>query len=100
MDWFVPLVLVVQALFVLSTGYEIALPKPRATRARPRYPYLGLLMLVGAFMSWGISENHPRAAGVVLARFGSAILVGMAIVLLLIALRERRGLDKGQGPST
>jgi hypothetical protein len=96
MDWFVPLVLVVQAAIVLSTGYEIALARPGTKRARPRYAYLGLLMLVGAFMSWAISENHPRAPGAVLAHFGSAILVGMAIVLLLIALRARRGLDNGQ----
>jgi hypothetical protein len=100
MDWFVPLVLVVQAGFVLSTGYEIALAKPRLTRARPRYLYLGFLMLVGAFMSWGISENHPQAPGAVLARFGSAVLVGMALVLLMSALRERRGVDKDQNPST
>jgi hypothetical protein len=93
MDWFVPLTLILQAGLILGAIFHIAMEKPSAKKPRPRYLSYGLSLVVCAFASWEVSGNHAAVAGADLARLGAPLLLGMAIVMLLMAAREHRGLD-------
>jgi hypothetical protein len=97
MDWFVNVMLVIQAGLVLTMIYGLGFERPTARRPGPRYLSIGFSLLLSAIVSWEISAAHRQAGGAALLRMGAPLLLGMGIVLLLLALRQRRGLDGPMG---
>ena len=96
MDWFVPVMLAAQAGLLLAVVYALGVERPSANRPAPRYLSIGFSLLVSAMVSWEIADRHAAAGGAAVLRYGAALLMGMAIVMLLLDLRRRRGLESGK----
>jgi hypothetical protein len=85
--------LCVQAAMVLVVAWTILMARPRPGRPRPIWTSLGFALVVTAGTSAQIADKHHPDAGARLLEYGSGVLLGMALVSLLVALRQRLGRD-------
>jgi hypothetical protein len=91
MSTLVIIMLCLQVAIVIVTAYAIGFRKPTPAKPRPIWFSFGISLIVIAGVSWQIGGDHARNPGAVLLGLGSAFLLGMAVVVLLLDLRERRG---------
>jgi len=84
--------LAAQAAVLIAATLSMAI-RPTKSRPRPLWINLALSLVLVASTSWTIAAHHEGAAGVELLRFGSPLLLGFALAMILMALRQRRGLE-------
>jgi hypothetical protein len=87
------LMLAVQVGIFLATAFAVLAGRPRPDRPRPAWSSLALSLVVVAGTSWRIADSHAGEPGAELLEFGSALLLGMALMSILLLVRQRRGLD-------
>ena len=86
--------LAVQAGLILVTALTILQAKPSPGRPRPIWSTLAIALIISASTSYQIADHHRGADGGELLEYGSGVLMGMALVCLMVLLRQRRGTDK------
>jgi drug/metabolite transporter (DMT)-like permease len=85
--------LVVQAAILLVTIWT-ALFRRRAPKGQPSlWSGIAFAMVIIAGTSIKIAESHSGQPGTDILSLGAPLLLGMAIMAILIVLRQRRGLD-------
>ncbi len=84
--------LCVQAAFVLVTIFS-TLKKTDTGRARSIWSSIAIGLVVAAGASFQIADKHRAADGSELLEYGSGVMLGMAILSLLILLRQRLGTE-------
>jgi|GEM_PF-5175936 len=82
-----------QAAIFLVTIYTILTAKSDGTQRRPFWSSLTVALVIVAGTSWQIGEKHAGQPGADILTYVSPLLLGMAIMAALFALRRRRGLD-------
>ncbi|HEX5184228.1 MAG TPA: hypothetical protein VFW19_13910 [Allosphingosinicella sp.] len=87
--------LCVQALFVLVAIFSV-LKKPNSARSRPIWSSLAIGLILAAATSFDIADKHRGADGSELLEYGSGVMLGMAILSLLVLLRQRLGTDSAR----
>ena len=85
--------LAVQVALLLVTAFTILKAKPSPGRPRPIWSSLAIALIISASTSSQIADHHRGADGGELLEYGSGVLMGMAIVCLLVLLRQRLGTD-------
>ena len=85
--------LAVQIALLLVTAFTILKAKPSPGRPRPIWSSLAIALIISASTSFQIASDHRGADGGELLEYGSGVLMGMAIVCLLVLLRQRLGTD-------
>ena len=89
--------LLVDLGIVLATAFGVAMRKPTADRLRPIWSTFVIALLIGGSTSLNIAGDHGGQPGADILAFVGPMMVGMAIMGALIALRERHG--AGSRPS-
>ncbi len=79
---------------LLATAFALVLRKSTPTKSRSVWISLAFSLTVISAVSWNIADRHSTEPGVELLHFGSPLLLGMAIALSMMAIRDRRGLDR------
>jgi hypothetical protein len=79
----------VQAFFVLVAIWTMLRAKATNERGRPILSSLAFSLILGGLVSLEIADKHPGPAAELLD-FGGGILFGMAIMGLLVLMRQRR----------
>lgn len=82
--------LLVDLGIVLATAYGVSVRRPTAERMRPIWSSFVISLLVGGSTSTNIAGDHAGSAGADVLAFVGPLMVGMAIMGALVALRERR----------
>jgi hypothetical protein len=85
--------LCLQAAMVLVVAWTVLMARPKPGLPRPIWPGLGLALVLIASTSFQIADKHHPDAGSRLLEYGSGVLLGMGIMTLLVALRQRLGRD-------
>ena len=93
----IAVVLLLDVAMVLFVIFVVAFKRPPPDRAYPRWRNLAIPLLTAGWVSMKIGERYPTGTGVEIVRTFGPVLMGMAIMCVLVALRERRGLDSGSG---
>lgn len=88
--------LFVDAILIVVAVYSVVFKRATQAGRRPTWLSFASSLLVGGMASVQIAANHQNSAGGGLLQFGGALLIGMALMGGLIALRERRGRDAVQ----
>ena len=83
--------LVVQAAILLVSIW-MALFQRQTARGRPVWSSLAFAMVIIAGTSIKIAETHAGQPGADVLAFGAPLLLGMALMAILVTLRQRRGL--------
>ncbi|HET6535788.1 MAG TPA: hypothetical protein VFG41_06360 [Sphingomicrobium sp.] len=78
------------AAFLVAVGSSLFARS--AGRRRPIWISLSISMLIVASAGNSIAERHIGRPGADVVQAGALVLIGMAIMTILMALRERRGL--------
>lgn len=89
---FIVMFLVDVAMFA-AIAYAVAIRKPSVERPRPLWRSLAMPMLVAGMVSSRIAGDHPDTLGAEFLQNVGLIYIGMALMTVLVALRQRRGLD-------
>ena len=84
------LLLVIQVAVVLAAAWAMVGRRPTAARRRPIWSSLTISLLVIAMASFNVVERHAPGPGPELVRFGGAVLIGFAVAMALMGLREHR----------
>ena len=84
--------LLVDLGIVLATAFGIAIRKPTPERLRPIWISFVVSLLIGGSTSLNIAGDHDGQPGGDILAFVGPMMVGMAIMGALVALRERHGL--------
>ena len=90
-----PLVIIMvcmQVAIAIITGFVMGFHKPTPAKPRPIWSSFAPLIVM-AGLSWEIANDYAGDRGAPFLRFGSPFLLGMAVTVLLLGLRERRGLN-------
>jgi len=85
--------LAVQAAMLLAAASTIVFGRPATGRPRPIWSSLAVALAVVSGTSWRIADTHAGQDGADLLGFGAALLLGMALFAIFMAIRRRRGLD-------
>jgi hypothetical protein len=85
--------LCVQLAILLATAFAVVVRKPKADKRRPIWSSFAVSLFIVGMVSVEIAGDHPTAAGADILTFGGPLLIGMALMSLLILLRQRRGFD-------
>ena len=91
--------LAVQAGIFLVTAYTVLTAKSGGTERRPVWSGLVIALLITGVTSWNIGERHAGQPGADILVYVSPLLLGMAIMAGLFAIRRRRGLDGPPPPA-
>ena len=83
--------LLVDLGIVLATAFAVAMRKPTADRLRPIWSSFVISLVIGGSTSLNIAGDHPGKPGADILAFVGPMMIGMAIMGALIALRERHG---------
>ena len=83
--------LLVDLGIVLATAFGIAIRKPTPERLRPIWISFVVSLLIGGSTSLNIAGDHDGQPGADILAFVGPMMIGMAIMGALIALRERHG---------
>jgi hypothetical protein len=91
-----PLIIVmlcVQVAILLVTATTILFARSTPDKAKPVWSSLAISLVIIAAASWQIADRHDEDAGAELLTFGAPLLLGMGIMAILLAIRQRRRLD-------
>ncbi|WP_309603181.1 hypothetical protein [Sphingomonas sp.] len=83
--------LLVDLGIVLATAFGVAMRKPTPERLRPIWISFAVSLLIGGLTSLNIASDHDGQPGADILAFVGPMMIGMAIMGALIALRERHG---------
>ena len=83
--------LAVDIAIILVTAFGVAFRKPTADRRRPIWSSFVISLLVGGSTATSIARDHPGDPGSDILTFLGTMMIGMAIMGALVALRERHG---------
>ena len=83
--------LLVDLGIVLATAFGVAMRRPTADRLRPIWISFVISLLIGGSTSLNIAGDHDGQPGADILAFVGPMMIGMAIMGALIALRERHG---------
>ena len=86
--------LAVQVGIFLATAWTILFARSAAGRPRPVWSSLAISLIVVAGTSWRIGDDHEGDAGADVLAYCSPLLLGMGLTAMLMAIRQRRGLDR------
>ena len=86
------LMLIVQAAIFLVTIFAAVFTPHRGER-RPIWTSLAISLIIVASAANMIGGKHAGQPGADLLQGGAMVLIGMAIMTIMIALRQRRALD-------
>lgn len=89
--------LAVQAAALLAAAWAIVMRRPTPERRRPVWSSLAFSLLIIAMVSWQIADKHSGDRGSAVLMYTAPVVLGFALAMLLMALRERRGLDRLEG---
>lgn len=78
------------AMFLTAIG--AALFVRQEGRRRPIWVSISISMIIVASAGNTIAEHHIGRPGADLVQAGAMVLIGMAVMTILMALRQRRGL--------
>jgi hypothetical protein len=78
----------------LAVTFSVAFGMPFRARQRPVWPSLAICLFVVASSSLNIAGSHANAKGADILQFGAPVLIGMALMCLLLFLRERGARDR------
>lgn len=78
---------------LVAIAYCVAVEKPTAAKSRQFWITIAATTFVVAIASVADSQRHPGPGANLVADFG-LVLIGVALLALLLAVRGRRGLDK------
>ena len=81
--------LLVDLGIVLATAFAVAMRKPTADRLRPIWSSFVISLVIGGSTSLNIAGDHNGQPGADILAFVGPMMIGMAIMGALIALRER-----------
>ena len=81
--------LLVDLGIVLATAFGVAMRKPTAERLRPVWYSFVVALLIGGSTSLNIAGDHVGKPGAEILAFVGPMMIGMAIMGALVALRER-----------
>ena len=87
--------LAVQVGIFLATAWTILFARTAAGRPRPIWSSLAISLIIVAGTSWRIADSHFGQPGADILAFCSPLLLGMGLTAMLMAIRQRRGLDSG-----
>lgn len=87
--------LLVQAGIFLATAATVLFARSAAGRPRPVWSSLAIPLVVVAAVSWQIADKHEGGAGADILTYCSPLLLGMGLMAAMLAIRQRRGLDRG-----
>lgn len=98
---------IIAVMLAVQVGMLIAvaaavLRRPAPGRRLPIWSSLTIPPLIAGMVSFQIADRHDHAAGAEILRFGAAVLLGIAISMALVGLRERRsaaGQDASDRPT-
>jgi hypothetical protein len=84
--------LAVQLLMLAAVAVAVLKPRPGPDGRRgPIWSSLAISLIITAGTSWQIADKHGEDPGAELLQYGSGVLTGMALVALLLLVRERMG---------
>jgi hypothetical protein len=90
----VAVMLGVQLLMLVAAAVAVLMPRPAPDgRRRPIWSSLAIALLISAATSFQIADRHRPDPAAELLQYGSGVLMGMALIALLLALRQRLGND-------
>jgi hypothetical protein len=82
----------VQLLMLVAAAIAVLKAAPAAAaRRRPIWSSLAVALLISAATSFQIADRHRPDPASELLQYGSGVLMGMALLALLLALKERLG---------
>jgi hypothetical protein len=82
----------VQLLMLAAVAFAILKPRPGPDGRRvPAWSSLAIALLIAAGTSFQIADKHAHDPASEVLQYGSGVLMGMALVALLLLLRERLG---------
>lgn len=84
------IMLLLDLTIVLVAAYAVALRTPTADRPRPIWFSFIISLLIGGSTSLNIASDHPADSGADILGFVGPMMIGMALMAALIALRQRR----------
>jgi|KBSSwiStaDraftv2_1062776.scaffolds.fasta_scaffold51356_2 hypothetical protein len=85
--------LAVQAAIILVTFWTVLFRRETPGDNRPVWSGLVFVMLITAGTSTRIANSHAGQPGTDFLATGAPLLIGMAVMGVLIMLRQRRGLS-------
>ena len=89
----IAVMLSVDVAVFLVVSFAVVIRKFSPDRPHPLLRSLAIPLLIAGMGSTRIGDSHPSAVGVELLQSAGLLLMGMAIMSILFALRKRRGLD-------
>ena len=78
------------AIFV-AAAFAIALRKPTADKPGPIWSSFAISLFVVGMGSLQIASSRAGQAGADILLFGGPVLIGMAVMCLLLLIRDKRG---------
>lgn len=91
-----PIIVVILMLDVamfLFVSFIVAIRRSSPDRPHPRWRNLAIALLAAGWVSIKIGERYPTGTGVEIMRTLGPVLMGMAIMCVLVAVRNRRELN-------
>ena len=89
------LMLAVQAaMFLVAAGTVMFRRESGSPGHRRVLSGVAISLVIVAAASWNIGERHQAQPGGDILLYGSPLLLGMGLMAVLVALRQRRGLDR------
>jgi hypothetical protein len=85
--------LCVQVALVLVVAFTVLTAKPKPGRPRPVWSSLAISLIIAGGASFHIADRHSADPLSRLLEYGSALLLGMGLMSMLILLRQRLGRD-------
>ena len=90
--------LLVDLGIVLATAFGVAVRKPTPERLRPIWASFVVALLIGGSTSLNIAGDHDGQPGAEILAFVGPMMIGMALMGALIALRDRYGTGAAPTP--
>lgn len=87
------LMLAVDVGVILTTAWTIVAVRSRADGRRPVWTTFAVALAICASTSFNIGDRHAGQPGADLLQFAAPLLIGMALMAILMLIRQRRGLD-------
>ena len=87
----ITVMLLVDLGIVLATAFGVAMRKPTTDRLRPIWASFVVSLLIGGSTSLNIAGDHEGQPGADILAFVGPMMIGMAIMAALVALRQRHG---------
>ena len=84
--------LAVDVAMLLAVAFAVTIARPR-DRRRPIWSSLAISLVVCAVASWNIAEGRGGQPGADILQDGALLLLGMGLMAIFMAIRQRRGLD-------